>query len=581
RGSKDWVAGPITIPGIPLIGDNDLGDAVTYMFNLDSIPVYWWGDWYTFPSDTVNNKTGFLTNFSHPPISIFNESLLKVLKWVSDKFALGIGKIIDIINIFVDVKLRFNLDLKTRIQEIIKMRETTSGTFTGGLSENTHWYGFTDTDLSDEKDVSSSHSIGVTGTADTTSITLSPSIWSNVQAEISASLDLWVGPSGWSWTAPWYLGGWTISCEMLWDWLGLQPFTIPLLSGIGKNMASNIETISLGTSKNIYFNPTTIANTLPNPALSTNTTSIEVGDTVGFDASSSTDADGDNLWYYFDFGDGYSSGYKKTPTVIHTYNRLGDHTYTAKLYVWDGKEESSVASTINIVVDDPYTYSPPTASLWVNKTSVNTTESIKFDASNSTVDPYWAWGMYYYFDFGDGSNSGWTTSSVVTHNYTKRDVYEVTLYIDDGICQWMGYNVPSNKTKIRVGISEVPEGSILVVIDDENINTEPISPRAAMETALRNTMYADSFIYWVVGDTNGDGVFDATGQNGPSHSYMKEFDAVVWFTGVDWSNTLTSIDQQNIKDYLDNGGKLWLIGQDILYDLYGAGNYDFNLGDFA
>lgn len=44
-------------------------------------------------------------------------------------------------------------------------------------------------------------------------------------------------------------------------------------------------------------------------------------------------------------------------------------------------------------------------------------------------------------------------------------------------------------------------------------------------------------------------------------------DVIVWFTGNQWQETLTPLDQLNLQDYLDNGGKLLLTGQGIGFDM--------------
>ena len=66
-------------------------------------------------------------------------------------------------------------------------------------------------------------------------------------------------------------------------------------------------------------------------------------------------------------------------------------------------------------------------------------------------------------------------------------------------------------------------------------------------------------------------VFDVE-LNGPNVSVMEKYDVVVWNTGTEWKNTLTFSDQENISMYLDNGGALFLIGQDILHDIYNSSN---------
>lgn len=64
-----------------------------------------------------------------------------------------------------------------------------------------------------------------------------------------------------------------------------------------------------------------------------------------------------------------------------------------------------------------YNTSNVLANLAVDKTEVLTGENVTFDASNSH-DPNQD-VISYYFDFGDGSNSGWVSSPVLTHQYIK------------------------------------------------------------------------------------------------------------------------------------------------------------------
>jgi hypothetical protein len=57
----------------------------------------------------------------------------------------------------------------------------------------------------------------------------------------------------------------------------------------------------------------------------------------------------------------------------------------------------------------------------------------------------------------------------------------------------------------------------------------------------------------------------------PPDSVLESYQAVVWTTGADFGSvghpsTLTLEDQANLKVYLDNGGKLFLSSQDLLYD---------------
>jgi hypothetical protein len=56
---------------------------------------------------------------------------------------------------------------------------------------------------------------------------------------------------------------------------------------------------------------------------------------------------------------------------------------------------------------------------------------IEYDASES-YDPE-EQTLTYYWDFGDGTNSGWISNPVTTHTYTDPGDYNVTLTVNDGV----------------------------------------------------------------------------------------------------------------------------------------------------
>jgi len=70
----------------------------------------------------------------------------------------------------------------------------------------------------------------------------------------------------------------------------------------------------------------------------------------------------------------------------------------------------------------------PVAVLDVDKSNPNVGETVTFDASGSTDDSRID---YYFFDFGDGTDTGWTPLSVVTHKYASEDTYNATLIVMD------------------------------------------------------------------------------------------------------------------------------------------------------
>jgi subtilisin family serine protease len=59
----------------------------------------------------------------------------------------------------------------------------------------------------------------------------------------------------------------------------------------------------------------------------------------------------------------------------------------------------------------------------------------------------------------------------------------------------------------------------------------------------------------------------------PVAADMAMFESVVWLTGDDYTTTLTSADQAELAAFLDGGGRLFISGQDIGYDIKDAAFY--------
>ena len=97
-----------------------------------------------------------------------------------------------------------------------------------------------------------------------------------------------------------------------------------------------------------------------------------------------------------------------------------------------------------------------------------------------------------------------------------------------------------------------------------------------------DTALIDNNINHVVFNINNEGTI-------PSIDYLNGFDVVVWYTSNDQSNLgLWDVsDSTNIKfnaplmSYIDNGGLLWVLGTDYLFDIYGNPPFEFKAGDFA
>lgn len=73
---------------------------------------------------------------------------------------------------------------------------------------------------------------------------------------------------------------------------------------------------------------------------------------------------------------------------------------------------------------------PPSAILDIRPNPVYTNFCVTFNGSNST-DPDVNTVSQYYFDFGDGINSGWVGTPVVEHKYARKGNYTVFLKVKD------------------------------------------------------------------------------------------------------------------------------------------------------
>ena len=91
---------------------------------------------------------------------------------------------------------------------------------------------------------------------------------------------------------------------------------------------------------------------------------------------------------------------------------------------WDEKNNEFI-KTFTMIQEN----SAPIGKLKVDKDKAEVFENIKLDASDS-YDPN---GMIeaYYFDFGDGNNSGWINESEIIYNYSQAGIYKCSVEVRD------------------------------------------------------------------------------------------------------------------------------------------------------
>jgi len=111
----------------------------------------------------------------------------------------------------------------------------------------------------------------------------------------------------------------------------------------------------------------------------------------------------------------------------------------------------------------------PVPHITADKNFAGVNESVRFDASGSTDDQR---VVDYYFDYGDGTNTSWVTTSVVVHKFLSEGIYNVTLKVRDE------FGVESNyKDYINITIGK------------------DLNPPASISN-LNNISYAPDYINW-------------------------------------------------------------------------------------
>ncbi len=105
-----------------------------------------------------------------------------------------------------------------------------------------------------------------------------------------------------------------------------------------------------------------------------------------------------------------------------------------------------------------------------------------------------------------------------------------------------------------------PQTMSILLVDDDNYSDPDHLGR--IETAI-----ADAGFSYTLFDAQ-----DSTVLASPTAKYMQEFDLVVWYTANDGVGNYfwNGVDTLNteLKTYLDNGGMIWAMGNDFIYDMY-------------
>lgn len=224
---------------------------------------------------------------------------------------------------------------------------------------------------------------------------------------------------------------------------------------------TNDRALSASTTQQVTVN----AAALPTPSFTFSPNAPGVGDTVFFNASTSTPGQGHSTItsYRWTFGDG---GTGSGVTTTHRYTVAG--IYTVQLTVTDESGQSNTLNGTQITVGNPpvpiakFTFSPstPAANL-----------AVIFDASTST--PAGGQGgqaiVSYTWTFGDGTAPVTVATPIVSHTFGFGGVFAVNLVVKDSAGRTGSV---TNSITVSSGDATLPTATILVSQNPIPVNQE-------------------------------------------------------------------------------------------------------------
>jgi PKD repeat protein len=209
-----------------------------------------------------------------------------------------------------------------------------------------------------------------------------------------------------------------------------------------------------------------VLNRVPDAVLEVDVSEVNTNEQVTFNADQSTDMDGSVSEYYFDFGDDSNSGWVTTTSANHIYTN-GPNVYTGTLTVKDDDGEVSInIAEVEISVQNV----GPIAKLSSDRAEAFTYEDIKLDAVLST-DSDGGINEYLY-EYGDGTDSGWVTTSSVSHQYTDGpNEYTIKLSVKDddgdiGVTE-LKVNIKNRAPKAMAGDDRIVDTNHAIEFDGE------------------------------------------------------------------------------------------------------------------
>lgn len=150
----------------------------------------------------------------------------------------------------------------------------------------------------------------------------------------------------------------------------------------------------------------------------------------------STDPDNNDVYYYVNWGDGTNSGWKgpytsgSTAIISKTYTTAGNYSITAKAKDINNQE----SGWSNPLVIEILQNTPPAVPNITGPQKAKPKVELEYNLLTTDADDD---DIYYYIEWGDGSNSGWLgpkasgETLTVKHTYAKKGTYTINCKAKD------------------------------------------------------------------------------------------------------------------------------------------------------
>ncbi|UCC33237.1 MAG: right-handed parallel beta-helix repeat-containing protein [Candidatus Bathyarchaeota archaeon] len=148
----------------------------------------------------------------------------------------------------------------------------------------------------------------------------------------------------------------------------------------------------------------------------------------------------------------------------------------------------------------------PTARLYTDKTLVSPNQTVTFIATTSSdegrVDKY-------RFNFGDGETSGWTTLSILTHQYSSLGSYNASVTVMDDFSVWS-----NNEARATIDVQNLEPTEVSIAPNHFRVFSEGEVPLTVQVTYGNNTVEDASVNLFAIRSgnlTSSSGLTNSTG----------------------------------------------------------------------